>query len=1145
MKKILWLLCGLFLCANLQAGVYNNSGTTAEDSIAFKFQYLDSLGRPVAAAANDSVYIIVSYPGGIEAFRDSMVYNDANITASAWEDFAYGESYTLRYAVADIDGTPVEGTYKVTVISQDNNLTLSASFNSEFQLYAAGDYSATLDDLAKEASLLTTSDNIGINWADVTNQSTSVNLSATTTNLVNTASTVTNQVTADVTAISGDASAADSLESELDGYNNAQLTNREHLFTNLDEVLSVRSKIGDTAISGDEILAEVVNIDAWNPITDGDSLIIDQSTLIAVKPTVAGRTLDIATTGEAGIDLDNTTGTLSATEIPRLDYFDTLIYLGHYGLGISIDSAASNTNTVIGTDGTEKNPVSTFVAARTLADALGVERYYLINQSTFNGAGTDLAAAHLNWEFYGQGHNLEMAFGGQNVTGSYFYNITLSGAMHASGGDVLYDRCDLGFISTNFNGTAISCVLLDTIVLKANKNITLSHCYSGVAGNGTPTIDFSAGSSTANIRAYSGGIRIMHGSSNDTISVETDGQVIISANNTSMVITLRGMITITDSGTTTVLTKDAVFSRQEADLWVWSNNDTTAIDSSLLGEWLSTGISASISAANMGAIADSVWDKDTTDAFAIAAGIGQFVKDSAAQTAAGSVTAQNMADIADSVLAHVDTAWASGTFGDQMLDQSDTNALVLAEVIGVNGLTPLQASDNIGINWADVTGQGAAVGLSATNIASVSSLSQSGIADAVWNEDSAGHYTSPQMAFVASQTSAGGLDSGIVSRVIGRKVWGLPSGSGDDSTTLAQRKGLVYSMLDSVKNDIVDLTWDEDSTGHYTSPNMAFLAAQTGASATDTANIKTMLAGNRDLVTGYHAAYYGRVNDAAPTTLAFVAEGVGSVSSFDATRSDNFYNDLTIIFISGNLKGRSASITDWKNTQDSLINDGFFAAPTNGDTFMVVSPPYPEILDAFTGTGANAVVIYAVDTTGTYDTLQGVYLTIRSLTQSHAAGPLATLAQGNRTFNLAADSFIVLATKFGYTFANDTISVSGVAANDSFAINGANLTLPTATSDSVSAVTVTVKSSAGVPMAGVWITARIDRQFVLDWDGNVVNRVPQRLRSDSNGRVTFQCLYSSAMSPTTKWIFATEGIGGLKKSLTVPSQASWTADLTQ
>ena len=264
---------------------------------------------------------------------------------------------------------------------------------------------------------------------------------------------------------------------------------------------------------------------------------------------------------------------------------DTLRYLGHNGTGIFLDSAAGNTNTVVGVDGTEKNPVSTFVAARTLADALGAETYYLMNQSTFNDAANDLSASHENWRFFGEGHNLEMAFGSQNVTGSYFNNITLSGAMHASGGDVLYEHCEFGFISANFNGTAINCVLEDTIVMKSARDIQLLGCYSGVTGNHTPTINLSAGSSLLDIRHYSGGLRIMNGASNDTVSMEHDGQIIISANNTSLNVTVRGMATITDSGVTTALTKDAVFSRREADQWVWSNADTTLLDSSLLAEW--------------------------------------------------------------------------------------------------------------------------------------------------------------------------------------------------------------------------------------------------------------------------------------------------------------------------------------------------------------------------------------------------------------------------------------------------------------------------------------------------------------------------------------------------------------------------------
>lgn len=53
----------------------------------------------------------------------------------------------------------------------------------------------------------------------------------------------------------------------------------------------------------------------WVPKLDNDSLIIDQSTLTALKPTIPGRTVDVASTGEVGVDFSNINGTLDASEI--------------------------------------------------------------------------------------------------------------------------------------------------------------------------------------------------------------------------------------------------------------------------------------------------------------------------------------------------------------------------------------------------------------------------------------------------------------------------------------------------------------------------------------------------------------------------------------------------------------------------------------------------------------------------------------------------------------------------------------------------------------------------------------------------------------------------------------------------------------
>ena len=162
------------------------------------------------------------------------------------------------------------------------------------------------------------------------------------------------------------------------------------------------------------------------------------------------------------------------------------------------------------------------------------------------------------------------------------------------------------------------------------------------------------------------------------------------------------------------------------------------------------------------------------------------------------------------------------------------------------------------------------------------------IADGVWNEDSTGHYTSPQMAFVASQTAAGsGISDAdmiaIVDTMMGRATGDTANGgaiskilkdandalkpatigrvldvdvnnrafvdiraiSADEAAADSLESSLEgyantqltnREWLDSLVNAardvaIGDKVWDTDSTGHYTSPNMAFVASQTGSSA--------------------------------------------------------------------------------------------------------------------------------------------------------------------------------------------------------------------------------------------------------------------------------------------------------------------------
>ena len=255
-------------------------------------------------------------------------------------------------------------------------------------------------------------------------------------------------------------------------------------------------------------------------------------------------------------------------------------YGGPYGLGVYIDDGAANTATVAGEDGTVGKPVSTMAAARTIADAIGVKRYY------FTGVATemDIAATTEDWHFVGLcdvSSNI-LDLNSQDVDRSLFENITLQGVQGGTGRITVRDcvlRDDPGAGSTTLRVHASRCGLESSdpgILLSNNDDHIFENCYSMVAGNGTPMIDAQSGANVAlNIRSYSGGIELKGLSGTSSTSVETDGQVVFNATNTTTApVTLRGNLTITDNATMTALTTDAVINVDQINAEVDNALDT-------------------------------------------------------------------------------------------------------------------------------------------------------------------------------------------------------------------------------------------------------------------------------------------------------------------------------------------------------------------------------------------------------------------------------------------------------------------------------------------------------------------------------------------------------------------------------------------
>jgi len=102
------------------ASIVNNSTTfpTAEDSVAWVFYALDSLGNPTTA---DSVYILVVGPDGTVAYKDSLPISDSRITSTV---ITGKQFYSFADQVSNIDGAGIDGHYSLTILAKNTSTNL-------------------------------------------------------------------------------------------------------------------------------------------------------------------------------------------------------------------------------------------------------------------------------------------------------------------------------------------------------------------------------------------------------------------------------------------------------------------------------------------------------------------------------------------------------------------------------------------------------------------------------------------------------------------------------------------------------------------------------------------------------------------------------------------------------------------------------------------------------------------------------------------------------------------------------------------------------------------------------------------------------------------------------------------------------------
>lgn len=195
-------------------------------------------------------------------------------------------------------------------------------------------------------------------------------------------------------------------------------------------------------------------------------------------------------------------------------------------------------------NGTADNPVLTWANALVLSAALGIKKFEIVN-----GSAIQLSA---NSDAYTiQGHAYSIDLNGQSCSGASFLDADISGICTGAT-SIHFHECTLGNVTAP-PSHFLDCALTGTLTMGSAGSFDLSHCRSGVAGTSTPIIDFGSGlnASSLNMRAYSGGIEIRNmgaGTGSYNMSLEGFGQLVIASTcSPTSTIAIRGHFTITDN----------------------------------------------------------------------------------------------------------------------------------------------------------------------------------------------------------------------------------------------------------------------------------------------------------------------------------------------------------------------------------------------------------------------------------------------------------------------------------------------------------------------------------------------------------------------------------------------------------------------
>lgn len=239
--------------------------------------------------------------------------------------------------------------------------------------------------------------------------------------------------------------------------------------------------------------------------------------------------------------------------------------VGYANGAIWIDTASGTAGTSAFVNGVADNPVDNLPDAITLSGILNIRRLQFVQ-----GSSVQFVQTMDNYEMIGLDYTID--FNGQQVDNTTIMGAVIFGTCTGNGGSLLLETCKVGPVTLP-DCALIGSAIVGPITLGDADFYFTDRCASAVAGANAPTIDFAVvGAVEYNMRHYSGGVEIQNMTSDDIMSLEGDGQLIINANCTGGNISVRGSFKITDNASGAVtLDQEANGSKTQIGHAVWDD----------------------------------------------------------------------------------------------------------------------------------------------------------------------------------------------------------------------------------------------------------------------------------------------------------------------------------------------------------------------------------------------------------------------------------------------------------------------------------------------------------------------------------------------------------------------------------------------